>query len=164
MNIGWVVAAGFSVVVGGWTAPAPMPDVVSYFAPDQGAIGSASLQEAQAAAMANAGRPGDAAMSCDAIQAEVMTISQQPAMQSMVGKVTTGGAKLKTDLDAAEKKASATGQPDVAAGNKLSAQGNAFALQSAGDIQASMPQLMRIQKLTELGQTKNCAFLKGAGQ
>ena len=140
-----------------------MTGAVSHFAPDQGAGGAASLQEAQAAAMANAGRPGDAALSCDAIQAEVMTISQQPAMQSMTGNVTAGGAKLKTDLDTANKKASATGQPDVAAGNRLSTQGNAFAVQSMADIQAAMPQLMRIQKLTELGQTKNCAFLNSAG-
>jgi len=164
MRVEPAILLGCVAFLAGCATPVPMPGLAGGYTTAQMSSAGQSLQQSQAAGMADAGRPGDASMSCDAIQAEVMMISQDPVYQNMIAKMTSGSAKLKTDMDAAEKKAALRGASDVAAGNRLSGQSNTLAMQSASDMQAAMPQIMRTQRLTELGQKKNCAFLKSQKQ
>jgi hypothetical protein len=110
------------------------------------------LKGAQATGAASAARPGDEAMTCEAIQVELTATMQDPRVQAAVGRMGERGKDQKAKMDAA-----LAGKP-VAPATKSEV---AASFESAGDLSAIMPQLMRGQRLNELATAKNCAFLKG---
>ncbi len=144
----------------------------------------ARMEAAQAEAQAQAVRPGDEALSCDALQAEMVATMQDPAVQAHMAQ---SGAWAQGQLDAAgEARSQMMGQMSVniflglassfipgagfaqmaaqramAAGQQAQAdQHMAGMMQQAEGAMTIMPQLMRGQRLYELGQAKQCAFVQ----
>jgi hypothetical protein len=114
---------------------------------------SASLKSSQAAGMAAAARPGDEAMTCGALQAELITTMRDPAVTAAMGTMGARAQDQKSKLDAAQ----ASGKQQ-----QPTAEDSRSPLASSADISSIMPQLMRGQRLNDLAGAKNCAFLKGA--
>jgi hypothetical protein len=117
------------------------------------AAANASLQGGQAAGAAAAVRPGDEAMSCEAIQVELVTTMRDPKVMAAIGRMGARAQSQKDKMDAAM----ATGKQQ-----QTTAEDARSPLASAGDMATIMPQIMRGQRLNELATAKNCAFLKGA--
>jgi hypothetical protein len=155
------------------------------------------ITAAQAAAEANASRPGDEDLSCEALQAELMAIAQGPEMQ---GFVQTAGVQAQADLAKineaqAAQQAAAESRPRMlrqmiqgAASGVVPGlgQAQAQAQQSAAVAQSAQMQeqarqnqqamlalggqavglagpAMRGQRLIELAQARDCAWLKEGG-
>jgi len=143
----------------------------------------AAYEEAQAAAR----RPGDEKLSCEELQTELGTTVNDPTVQA---NVAAGGAAAERDMAAlaeAKKAYDAQLPASVAAGVAASAApGGQYAataravaeaeskkgiaaerLQERASLAAGamqmMPQLMRGQRIIELGTAKGCEFAKGAG-
>ncbi len=144
----------------------------------------ARMEAAQAEAQAQAVRPGDEELSCDALQAEMVATMQDPAVQTQMAQQ---GAWAQGQMDAAD---GARGQMmammgmsmfmglassfvpglgylqgaqqrAMSAGMEAQAQQNmAQSMQQAEGAMTIMPQLMRGQRLYELGQAKQCAFVQ----
>lgn len=122
--------------------------------PAEAAQLSANLQQAQALGAAQANRPGDEAMTCSAIQAELMAQMQDPKFSAALGNMTAGAKDQKARQDAAM--ASGKAKPgDVEAGT-------AFSASAGSDLVTMMPQIMRGQRLNDLATARNCPFLKAA--
>jgi hypothetical protein len=122
--------------------------------PEEAARMSATMQQAQAAGAAQASRPGDEAMDCAAIQAELMAQMQDPQFQAALGNMTAGAKDQKARQDAAQARG-ASKPGDVEAGT-------AFSKNAGTNMAAMMPQVMRGQRLNELATAKKCAFLNAA--
>jgi hypothetical protein len=155
------------------------------------------LAAAQAAAEANASRPGDEDLSCEALQAEMVAIAQSPEMQAFVQ---TAGAQAQADLaeinaaQAAQQQASASrpglfrqmvqgaaagvvpgvGQAQAQAQQAAAIAQAAEAQERARQNQQSMLALggqvatiagpaMRGQRVMELAQARDCAWLEEGG-
>ena len=155
------------------------------------------LEAAQAAAEANASRPGDEALSCEALQAEMVAIAQSPEMQAFAQ---TAGAQAQSDLAKineaqAAQQAAAGSRPGLARGIAQGVvsgvvpglgQAQAAAQQAASMAQAAQAQqqvrqnqqsmlalggqaaamagpMMRGQRVMELAQARDCAWLKEGG-
>ncbi len=154
-----MLAGVAALVLGGCVVPG-MP----MMPPNYGGVGGSGMsaeeiaamqsqmQSAKAAGAASASRPGDEAMNCDAIQAELVATMQDPRVQAVVGRVGDRAIDQKARMDAAM-----AGKP-AAPGSKSEM---ATSLGSAVDMTSIMPELMRGQRLNELASAKNCAFLKG---
>src|SRR5690349_8741383 len=154
-----MLAGAMALALGGCVVPGlPM------MPPDYGGVGGTGMsaeqiaamqtqmQGAQAAGAASAARPGDEAMTCEAIQAEITTTMQDPRVQAAVGRMgdRAQGQKSKMDAAMAGKPTAPATKSEVAA-----------SFESVGDISSIMPQMMRGQRLNELATAKNCAFMKG---
>ena len=113
---------------------------------------SASLKASQEAASASALRPGDADMSCEAIQAELAQVMNDPTYRATIASMGARAADQKAKIDSAMAAHSSKSSADVAG----TAQG------TAADLEKIMPQVMRSQRLSTLAQGKNCAFMAGA--
>jgi hypothetical protein len=150
-----LVAAGLATLLLAGCVMPGMPGTATGMGsnPEEAARMSADMQQAQAAAAAQASRPGDDRMDCAAIQAELMAQMQDPkfkaAMASMGGKAQSTKA-IQDSAMASGKQAS---QKDIDTAN-------ANMKGIGGDITTMMPQIMRGQRLNELATAKNCAFLK----
>jgi hypothetical protein len=155
------------------------------------------LAAAEAAAQANAVRPGDEALSCEALQAEMVAIVQSPEMQAFVQTAGPQAQAQLAQLNAAqaEQEAAASSRPrlggQIARGLAVGVvpglqQANAQAQQAASIAQAAEAQAqaeqnqraalalgsqaatlagpaMRGQRVIELAQARDCAFLKEGG-
>jgi hypothetical protein len=145
-----------------------------------------NMLAAQASAEKAAVRPGDAALSCDALQTELTTIMQDPAFQAAIA---SSGASAQAQMDqakAAQASVAGLGATSIATGiassfipgmgwlgnaamqaqvaaaqAKMPAQDRARA-QMIGDMTTMMPTLYRGQRIHELATTKKCAFLNAA--
>jgi hypothetical protein len=142
------------------------------------------MMAAQAEAQAQAVRPGDEELSCDALQAEMVATMQDPAVQAHLAQ---SGAWAQGQLDAAGEVRSrmmgqmgvniflglassfipGAGYAQMAAQRAMAARQQAQAEQNmAGMMQMSegmmtiMPQIMRGQRVYELAQAKQCEFLQ----
>lgn len=151
-----------------------------------GAQGSPEDTKAMMAALESAqktaNRPGDAAMSCDALEKELVTTMNGPAIQ---GYAARSGAAAQKDYEALQKgNATMTGQmaatiaasllPGAGFAQLAAAQAQAplQAAQAAQRVQtranqmnelvAILPQLMRGQHVLELAATKQCPWMTGA--
>jgi hypothetical protein len=132
-----------------------------------------------AAAEAGANRPGDASLSCEALEGELVTTAKHPALQAFIAK---SGA-------AAQEKVAAMNVPPatlatqaaltlfssivpggawagIGAGATAQAQQAQAArnvqqhMQQAQEMMAIMPQLMRGQRVIELAQVRDCGWLR----
>jgi hypothetical protein len=154
------------------------------------------LLEAKAAAEAGATRPGDEDLSCEALQAEIVslaqTMQQDPALQTMAAQAQADLAKIQEAQQAAETQQAsrprlgqmmrgmATGVvPGMDRANAAAQQAAAMAQAQQAQAQASqnlqrmaaMSQgaaalagpAMRGQRVVELAQARNCAWLEEAG-
>jgi hypothetical protein len=135
---------------------------------------AAAMQAAQARAM----HPGDESLPCAALEKELVSSMNDPAIQAYAGKSAAAAQKNAT---AAEKsKAPMTPQAAAAlaaafgAGGGLPpglAAGYAAQSQAAQKLQAEqmkqmipiMPQMMRSQRIIQLAAVKQCAWMFGAG-
>lgn len=144
----------------------------------------ASMMAAQAQAQASAARPGDEAMSCDALQAEMAATLNDPKVQASVASM---GASAQAQMDkakAAQAGAVAGAATTTALGVASSfvpglswfSQGAMMAQQAQmasqmnsanrdraqmmAEMNSVMPQLYRGQHLYDLAVKKNCAFTK----
>jgi hypothetical protein len=143
----------------------------------------ANVMAAQAQAQATAARPGDEALSCDALQSEMTVMFNDPAFQASVNSM---GASAQSQMDrakAAQAGAVGLGIGSMAAGiagsmipgmgwlgmaGVQAQQAAAMAqmpaadrarAQMMGDTVAIMPQIYRGQRIYELAQAKKCAFI-----
>ena len=114
---------------------------------------NADMQQAQAAAAAQASRPGDDKMDCAAIQAELMAQMRDPKFQAAVASMGGKAQSSKAIQDSAMASGKQASQKDIDTAN-------ANRTGMVGDISTMMPQIMRGQRLNELATAKNCAFLK----
>ena len=152
-------------------------------AQDGMATAGASLEQAMAQAQADAIHPGDEQLTCDAIQAEITTTMTDPSMRAELDEmgataqaqqersqqmqaqqramVTTGivGGVISSFVPFAGYAQGALMQQQM---RQQQAQGEAGMRETAsmmGNMEASMPQMMRGQRLYELAQAQDCAFL-----
>lgn len=143
----------------------------------------ANMMAAQTSAQAAAIRPGDEAMSCEAIQTEMGVMFNDPAFQ---GAISSMGASAQAQQDrakAAQANAVGLGATSMAAGIAGSIipgmgwlgsaaiqaqQASALAQMPAanrerakmmGDMTSVLPQMYRGQRLYEIAQAKKCAFV-----
>jgi hypothetical protein len=150
-------------------------------AQDYDAMG-AQMEQSMADAQAAAARPGDEALTCEQLEGEIATTMQDPAVQEAVA---ANGAAAQSQLDqmnAARGQmraqmatsmfmgiassfipglgyAQMAQQQMMAAQQQRQAQQNmAQMTEMMGRMQTIMPQMMRGQRIYELGQAKSCAF------
>ena len=144
----------------------------------------ASMMAAQTQAQATAARPGDEAMSCDALQAEMAATMDDPKVQASMASM---GASAQAQMDkakAAQAGAVAGAATTTALGVASSfvpglswfSQGAMMAQQAQmtsqmnaankdraqmiADMNSVMPQLYRGQHLYDIATRKNCSFTK----
>lgn len=148
----------------------------------------ADALEAQMEAMeTDAARPGDEALTCEQLEAELGTTMSDPAVQASVA---ANGAIAQEQLDRMQ---GARGQmmgnmgvnifmglasafipgmgyaqmglqaAQTGAAQRQMAQANAQRATMMANLQAIMPQMMRGQRIVQLAQAQQCAFVQGAG-
>ena len=144
---------------------------------------SQSLEASMAAAQAAAARPGDEQMTCDALQAEMVTSMNDPAMQSQIASL--GEWAQSQQAQAQAGRAQALGMagmsmmgglasafiPGAGMAQSLMMQAQIQAMQGQANanmaertammsnVESMMPAMMRGQRLFELAQAQQCAFL-----
>lgn len=146
------------------------------------------MDTAIAEAQAQASRPGDEALSCEALEAEMIAVSQDPALQA---RMVENGAWAQSQLDQMNRQAGRMraqmgvsiilglassfipgggygqmlAERAMAAGQQAQAEQNmARMMQMAEDMIPLMPQMYRGQRVYELAQAKQCAFVEAAGR
>jgi hypothetical protein len=145
-----------------------------------------NMMAAQAAAERAAVRPGDEALSCDALQTELATVMKDPAFQAAIA---SSGAAAQAQMDqakAAQATAAGLGATSIATGiassfipgmgwlagaamqaqvaeaqAKMPAADRARA-QMIGDVTSMLPTMYRGQRIHELATAKKCAFVSQA--
>lgn len=139
---------------------------------------------AQAAAEAAASRPGDEALSCEQLEAELGATMNDPAVQTQIAEMGEWAQGRQEQMNAARGQAmgmTAMGMFGAIAGSFLPGAGYAqMAMQraqaagmqarassnmaemavQAQRIESIMPQMMRGQRIVELGQAKQCTFVQ----
>jgi len=147
----------------------------------------ARMQQSQAQAAAAAQRPGDEALTCEALQGEMTTLMTSPEMQAfnasnaafaaegqarmagiqgqMAGSMAMGmGLGLASAFIPGLGMAQGLAMQAQAAGMQhQAAQNQERMVQQAGSVEAAMPTLMRGQRVIELAQAKQCPFLQDRG-
>jgi hypothetical protein len=141
----------------------------------------AAMQKAMEQAQANASQPGDDALSCEQLQEQFVATAKDPALQA---HVETAGAAARRDMAAMEKaQAEIAAQtattvagsvvPGASMGAMAATAANAEAAKArgaermqskmaqTGQMMASMPALMRGQRLMELAVAKKCDWAEG---
>lgn len=159
--------------------PAGMPD-------------PAQMQATMNAAQKNAKRPGDEAMTCDALQNELVSTMQDPKVKAVIGSQGAYAQEQQKKLEAGMAGANGpskgsiaaqmargfatsmipgAGMTQVAAQNAQiqsqmaqAAQNQADMFQHMGEMMSIMPQMMRGQRLVELAQAKKCDWMQDPGQ
>ncbi|MEZ5996234.1 MAG: hypothetical protein R3C25_10820 [Hyphomonadaceae bacterium] len=142
------------------------------------------MADAEAAAV----HPGDEDLSCEALQADMNAQLQDPAVQAQMAATGAWAEGQNEAANAARARAMGqvglsmflglagsfipgagyaqeAAQRAIAAGQQAQAEQNmAQAMQQAQGTMAIMPQLMRGQRVYELGQAKQCAFAQEGAQ
>jgi hypothetical protein len=150
-------------------------------AQDYEAMG-ANMEASMAAAQAQAQRPGDEALTCEQLETEIATTMQDPAVQQAVA---ANGADAQAQLDQMNaargqmRSQMATGLfmgiassfipglgyaqmagQQMAQQQRQAQQNMAQMMQMAERMQGIMPQMMRGNRIYELAQAKQCAFVQ----
>ena len=123
-------------------------------------------------------------MTCDALQAEMTANMQDPAMQANIAALGQWSQEQQQRAQDARSRAMAQAAPNIVAGiassfipgmgyaqmamqqaqmaqmQRDAAQAQQSNVQMEGYMQGMMPQMMRGQRLYELAQAKQCAFLQ----
>jgi hypothetical protein len=143
------------------------------------ALDPAELEAALASAQAAAVRPGDEALDCEALEGELVAVARDPALQAHVSR---SGAIAQEKIDAMNGMAAAAAAQtaltifsavvpggawlgQAAAAAQLPAQQAQAAhnleqsVQQARDLMTVMPQILRGQRVIELAQARECAWL-----
>ncbi|MGE0595451.1 MAG: hypothetical protein AB7P07_03750 [Hyphomonadaceae bacterium] len=147
---------------------------------------AAQMDASMAAAQAQAIRPGDEALTCEQIQTEMAAAMQDPAVQTVIADMGAWGVERQAQADAARRGAGmqiaggmamglasafipGAGFAAMAAQQAMMAGAQARASQNQADVaelgasmETIMPQMMRGQRLYELAQQQQCAFLEQA--
>jgi hypothetical protein len=140
------------------------------------------MQTAMVAAQAAANRPGDEALSCEALQKQFMPILNTPAVQAYTAKYTAAAAQQQKAMATAPAKPAAKPQTPAALMSGLMPAGGWAGLMAAqsqapgqtaqmapslekmkqqmNDVLVIMPQLMRAQRLVELAMVGKCQWLQ----
>jgi hypothetical protein len=145
---------------------------------------AAQMEQAQADAQAQAQRPGDEDLTCEQLETEMYTTMQDPAVQSVIAQ---NGAEAQARMDqmnaaAGQQRAQMAAsmfmglasafipgfgyaqmaqQQAMAAQQQRQAQQHMTQMMEMGQrMQTIMPQLMRGQRIYELGQAKQCTFVE----
>lgn len=146
------------------------------------------METAMAEAQTQASRPGDEALSCEALEAEMIAVTQDPALQA---RMVENGAWAQGQVDQMNAQAGRMraqmgmsmilglassfipgggyaqmfAQRAMAAGQQAQAEQHmAQMMQMAEGMMPLMPQMYRGQRVYELAQAKQCAFVEGAAQ
>jgi hypothetical protein len=146
------------------------------------------LQAEQAQAQANAGRPGDELLTCDQIQAEMGATMNTAEMQTQTAEIEASARRQQELQEEASERARGqvatgivtgiiasfipgAGYAQAAAMQAQAAQQQAAAAESQsemagmiGNMSNMMPAMMRGQRLGELAQARDCAFLQDTPQ
>lgn len=138
------------------------------------------MQSRLEAAQAAASRAGDAALNCDQLESELVVTAKDPSLQTFVSK---GGGVAKEQMNALNaasgRAATQTALTVISAvvpgGRMLGFAGMAAqattqqaeaarniqqSIQQAQDLVVILPQLMRGQRVIELAQARDCAWIK----
>ena len=127
--------------------PTPVPGAVP--GPDQQ---YQRMQTEMQSAQATAYRPGDDALDCDAIVAEIQSTIEDPAYQAYIAE---SGAAAQRDLALMQNPYAAAPQSPAQA--QLAAQQRVAAQQAQSErLITLMPLIMRMQRLAELAVIKAC--------
>ena len=145
---------------------------------------AANMEQSMAAAQADAQRPGDEALTCEQLEAEIAATMQDPAVQQALA---ANGADAQAQIDRmneargqmraqmatsmflgiASSFIPGLGYAQMAQQRMQAAQYEQQAdqnmsqmMQMAERMQPIMPQMMRGQRVYELGQAKQCAFVQ----
>jgi hypothetical protein len=141
-----------------------------------------NLQSSLSAAEAAANRPGDESLGCDALQSELVASAKDPAVLSYVAKSGAIAQEKMAAINAAAAgmgaQAAITIMSSIVPGGAWAgfgagvAQGEAAKLQAARNMQQQMqlaqevmgimPQMLRGQRVIELAQARNCAWIAEA--
>jgi hypothetical protein len=143
-----------------------------------------NMEQSMALAQAQASRPGDEALTCEQLEGEIATTMQDPAVQEAVA---ANGVDAQAQLDRMNE---ARGQMRAQMATSLfmgiassfipglgyaqmaqqrmqaaqyerqAEQNMSQMMQMAERMQPIMPQMMRGQRVYELGQAKQCAFVQ----
>jgi hypothetical protein len=143
---------------------------------------AANMEQSMAAAQAAAVRPDDEALTCEQLEGEIVTTMQDPAVQAVVAENGAYGQEQMARMEEARGRARAQmatsmfmgiasafipglgyaqmaqQQMQMAQQQRQAQQTMAEAMQMAQRMQTIMPQMMRGQRVYELGQAKSCAF------
>jgi hypothetical protein len=137
------------------------------------------LQAGLEAAQAAANRPGDAALGCDALEKELVSSVNHPAVQSYVAKSGAAAQQQYAALNAAKGRvatqtaltlfgslvpggagAGLAGTAALAQAQQVEAAQNIQQrMQQAQEMIGIMPHIMRGQRVIELAQARNCDWL-----
>lgn len=152
-------------------------------AQDGMATAGASLEQAMAQAQTDAIHPGDEQLTCDAIQTEISTTMTDPSMRAELDEMgaTAQAQQERSEQMQAQQRAMVTtgivggvitsvvpfagyaqGALMQQQARQMPAQGEESMRESAsmmGNMEAAMPQMMRGQRLYDLAQARDCAFL-----
>lgn len=147
---------------------------------DDMAAASASLQAAQERAQAEAVRPGDDALTCEELEAEMIAVMNTPEMQAAMDDSMDTSAAMGAQAEDMARSARGSMAMNMAMGlagqfvpglglvqgmmmrNQMAAQNaqsQAQMIEAYRSLEVMMPGLMRGQRVSELAQAKNCAFV-----
>lgn len=143
-----------------------------------------AMLQSQAEAEAAAVRPGDEALTCGALEAELASAVNDPGFQAAIAAGGAWAEQQQARADAARGRASGAVAMSVLSSvigsfvpglglaqsfamraqmsdmQAQAEQNQRGALQQAQQLQAQMPLLYRMQRIVELGQAQDCAFLE----
>lgn len=143
---------------------------------------SAGMEQAMADAQASARRPGDEALTCEQLEGEVVITMQDPQVQTVIASQGAYGQQQLDRMNEARGQqrvgmatslfmgvasafipgagyaAMAQQQMQAAQMQRQSQANMAQMMEMAQQMQTIMPQLMRGQRLYELGQAQSCSF------
>lgn len=145
----------------------------------------ARMDAAMAAAQAQAAQPGDEALTCDQLQAEIFANAQNPEYQAQMAAMGQSAQDMSDQAQRARENARGQIAGNMAMGfissfipgagyaqmlaqraqaAEMQEQAQANQAQIGGmiaNMEASMPYVMRGQRLYELAQAQQCAFMQG---
>jgi hypothetical protein len=144
------------------------------------AAAAAALEAAQARGQAEASRPGDEALTCEQIEAESIAVMNTPEMRAAMTASMVNSAQSMAQAEDMQNSMMGNTAANLALGvagqfvpglgmvqgmmmrNQMSAQAEEseeLMLASLRNMEIMMPALMRSQRLGELAQAQNCAYL-----
>lgn len=142
----------------------------------------AQMEQAMAAAQAAAIRPDDEGLTCEQLESEIVTTMQDPAVQSVIAENGAYGEEQMARMREAQGRARAQmatsmfmgiassfipglgyaqmaqQQMQIAQAQRNQQRSMAEMMELSQRMSTIMPQLMRGQRVYELGQAKQCAF------
>lgn len=140
-----------------------------------------ALMAAMEKARAEAVRPGDASLSCEALEKELMDASTNPALHARVeaaaaarqrelataqaaaqgGAATSAGTAMSSVVPGADAAALAAQAAQAQSQRAQAAAGMQMRIQQAQSMMEHLPQMMRSQRVMELAQNRRCDWLQG---